>query len=122
MKNKLILVLAIMLVMSISIAQAAVPEKKQNAIAKHPETTYLKSIKKMIRKSLVYPSFAKAENFEGDVWVKVNVDPNGNLKVVESNSMHKLLESYTRIKIEGLKTEMTGQSADLYLRISYKML
>jgi outer membrane biosynthesis protein TonB len=122
MKSILKFVLTIMLFMALTIGVSASSGQLENAGAESIETTQLNQIKTTISNSLIYPSFAKEDNIEGDVWVKVQIDENGKLKVVQSNAMDDVLENYTRNKIESLKVDEPGKPAALYLQVTFRLL
>lgn len=59
-------------------------------------------LNKAIRKTVTYPSFAKAERIHGVVLVEYEVKNNGQVKVLRINASHKDLGEHVKQVLENL--------------------
>jgi hypothetical protein len=114
MKNLSILSIALLLLCATSTNAKTLPVPAQ----KLP-----KELKEQIVKQLDYPRQAKAELIEGDVWLKVSVDENSKVKIVDLSATDPQLGEYVKKELSSLQVENPGCSPDqvYYLKVKFHL-
>jgi hypothetical protein len=80
-------------------------------------------LKSEIMKHLTYPQEAKSQLIEGDVWLKVCVDEESHVKVVDLSSTNPDLGEYVKQELSSLYLENPGctKGEVFYLKVRFDL-
>lgn len=81
------------------------------------------SFKDAITHEIDYPSFAKENQVEGEVWMKVTVNDDSKLRIVDLSSTQPELGKYVEKELANLTIENSGvQSGQVYfLKVAFEL-
>lgn len=115
--KRLSLIAAILFVAGVS----AVSAKKLPAVKAAPVPSNLKT---EITKHINYPEFAEENGIEGDVWMKVTVDLNNQVRVVDLSATNPDLGKYVKEELKDLFVENSGvENGQVYfLKLKFDLL
>lgn len=65
-------------------------------------------LKNAVTKQLVYPTYAQSKNLEGQVYMRLTVDQNNNIKIVEMNATTPYLGKYVEKQLASAKVKNPG--------------
>lgn len=81
------------------------------------------SFKQEIVKQLDYPEFAKTNNMEGEVWMKVSVDETAQVRIMDISATSQELGEHVKAKLKDLKVENTDINGEVYfLKVKFDLL
>ena len=82
-----------------------------------------KELKEQIVKQLDYPKQARNELIEGDVWIKVCVDENSKVKIIDLSATDPQLGEYVKKELSSLHVENPGCSPgqEYYLKVRFHL-
>jgi hypothetical protein len=80
-------------------------------------------LKDQIIKNLNYPIDAKSESIEGEVWMKISIDENSKIKIVDLSATNPQLGEYVKTELSFLYVENPGCSPDqvYYLKVRFDL-
>lgn len=96
MKKLIVILVAITLGLTTAVSAKKLPA----AAAKLPA-----DFKQEIASHLNYPNFAKENLVEGEVWMKVTLDENSAVKIVDLSATNQDLGAYVKEELSGLTIE-----------------
>jgi hypothetical protein len=114
--KKLVLVVAVAMMIGVSTLSA----KELPAIAEKLPS----NLKKEIVNHIDYPTFAKNNLIEGEVWIKVSVNENSEMKVVDLSATHPKLGEYVKKELASLSIENSGckEGQVYFLKVKFDLL
>ena len=114
--KKLLLVLAGTMLVGMSVVNA----KKLPTVAEKLPS----DIKMEIINQLDYPAFAEDMKLEGDVWIKVGLTENSEVKIIDLSATNSKLGEYVRCKLTNLSVKGTGMSVTdtYYLKVKFDII
>ncbi|HPD65021.1 MAG TPA: hypothetical protein P5050_02675 [Bacteroidia bacterium] len=92
------LILLAFLVMLVSVSNTEAKDKKNKSNEANTEMKFKQTIIQKIK----YPTFASEQKLEGDVFVSFEVNKDGRINVLQSNSTNLQLETYVIEKLNEL--------------------
>lgn len=115
MKRVVVLMVAITLGLT-----TAVSAKKLPAVAAKLPADF----KQEITKHLDYPDFAKDDMLEGEVWMRITLDENSTVKIVDLSSTEPSLGKYVKNELSNLKIENTSfQAGNVYfMKVKFDLI
>ncbi len=98
----------------------AVSAKKLPAVAAKLPADF----KQEISKHIDYPDFAKNKMLEGEVWMKVTLDKNSTVRIVDLSATNPDLGNYVKQKLSDLSIKNTSfQSGNIYyMKVKFDLL
>jgi len=83
-----------------------------------------KGLKNAIINELVYPKQAQVKNLEGQVYMRLTVDQNSMVKIVEMNSTTPMLGAYVKKQLTNIKVKNPGcQPGQVYMmKVNFDLL
>jgi hypothetical protein len=82
--------------------------------------TVSEEIKTEVNKHMVYPTIAQEQMIEGEVWIKVAMDENKTVRIVEISSTNAALREIVKKQVAHISIENTGlKEGDVYI-MKYK--
>ena len=75
---------------------------------------------KLIRSELTYPDFARAEELQCCVALKIEIQEDGSLKVTCANCPNEKLKEYVEQKVESIHSDKLAQAAGQEVMIRLK--
>jgi hypothetical protein len=114
MKKLVVILVAITLGLTTAVSAKKLPA----AAAKLPV-----DFKKEIASHLSYPSFAKENMVEGEVWMKVTLDENSAVKIVDLSATNPELGSYVKNELSDLTIVGTSfQAGNVYfMKVKFEL-
>ncbi len=82
------------------------------------------NLKQEIADNLKYPQFAQENQIEGDVWLKLAVTEDSQLKIVELSATNQELGNYVKQELADMMTTGTNQSFKnlYYLKVKFDLI
>ena len=114
--KKLLLVLAGTMLVGMSVVNA----KKLPTVAEKLPS----DVKMEIVKQLDYPNFAEDMALEGDVWIKVGLTNNSEVKIIDLSATNRELGEYVREKLNNLSVDSKNFSVTdtYYLKVKFDIV
>lgn len=111
--KKLVLLMAGLMILAVSSVSA---KRLPSAAAKLPA-----SFKHKIEKAIDYPKYAAEEALEGDVWLKVCVNEESRVKIIDLSATNPILGEHVKKELSSLYVNNPGCMAgeSFYLKIKF---
>ncbi len=115
MKKLLVLLVAATLGLT-----TAVSAKKLPAVAEKLPTDF----KQAIAKQIAYPQFAKDQMIKGEVWMKVTLDENSMVRIVDLSATNQELGDHVRKSLTDVTVKSTNFKTGniYYLKVKFDIL
>jgi hypothetical protein len=80
--------------------------------------------KQEITNHIDYPQFADENRIQGDVWMKVTLDENSQVRIVDLSATNQELGKYVRKELKDVKIENTSfKTGEVYfMKIKFELL
>lgn len=95
-------VIVLMVAVTLGLTTAVSAKKLPSAAAKLPA-----DFKQEITNNIDYPDFAKNNRVEGEVWMKVTLDENSMVKIVDLSATNPKLGEHVKKELSNLSIENT---------------
>lgn len=103
-------VVVLLVAVTLGLTTAVSAKKLPTVAAKLPA-----DFKAEVAKQIEYPDFAKDNNIEGEVWMKVTLDENSVVRIVDLSATNQDLGKHVRKELANKKIEDTSfKSGDVY--------
>lgn len=108
----------ILVVLAIGLTTSVSAKKLPTMAAKLPTT-----LKDVITENLNYPFETKSENLEGDVWMKICVNEESKIQVIDISSTNQELGVYVKKELSSLYVNKPGCKAGqvYYLKVKFDL-
>jgi DNA-binding transcriptional regulator WhiA len=114
--KRLVVVLTVVALISVSASAKKLPAVKAAPVPVNLKTEIVNNID--------YPEFAEEQGLEGDVWMKVTVDANNQVQVVDMSATNQALGKYVKKELKELYVENSGvENGQVYfLKLKFDLL
>ena len=111
--------IVLMVAVTIGLTTAVSAKNLPAAAAKLPT-----EFKQEITKHIDYPNFAKENSVEGEVWMKVTLDENSTVRIVDLSATNPELGEHVKAELADLKIKNTNvQAGNVYfMKVKFDLL
>ena len=112
-------VVVLMVAVTLGLTTAVSAKKLPTVAAKLPA-----DFKQEVASQIDYPDFAKDNMVEGEVWMKVTLDENSMVRIVDLSATNQDLGKYVRKELESKKIENTSfKNGDVYfMKVKFDLI
>ncbi|MBI9068022.1 MAG: hypothetical protein JEZ09_12065 [Salinivirgaceae bacterium] len=112
-------VVVLMVAITLGLTTAVSAKKLPTTAAKLPA-----DFKQEIAKQLDYPKYAKDNLIEGEVWMKVTLDENSEVRIIEMNATNPHLGDYVKKELSNKKIENVNFPLGhvYYMKVNFDLL
>lgn len=111
-----------LLIMVLTLGLTTVLSAKKNPVM-HAKKLPV-DFKKEIIKHIHYPAFAEEDKMEGEVWMKVTLDDQQKVKIVDLSATNQAMGKHVRAELNDVKIENTSfVSGNIYfMKVKFDIL